>query len=63
MAFIVVTWNVKFRAFGVTLGNYSDHKAVPLPAVLSLVGDLLTAHTIYTYNDHGVMVKVELQKA
>lgn len=62
MPFINVSWSVKFRAFGVDIGHYSDSKHIPLPAILSLVGDLLSAHNIYSYNDHGVSVKVDLVK-
>ena len=62
MPFINVSWSVKFRAFGVTYGNYSDSKHIPLPSILSLAGQLLAAHQIYSYNDHGVVVSVSLVK-
>lgn len=62
MPYINVSWSVKFRAFGVTFGNYSDSKHIPLPDILTLVGNLLATHTIYSYNDHGVQVNVSLVK-
>lgn len=50
-----ISWSVKFRAFGITFGNYSDHKVIPVPTLP------MQPHILYSYNDHGVVVKVELK--
>lgn len=60
-AFIQVDWSVKFRAMGITFGNYSDSRIITLPQVVQLAAPLLGEHTLYSYNNHGVVVSVKLK--
>ena len=59
-AFIKVDLKVKFRAFGITFGNISEVKTVPLPAEAALVTQLLGPKQFFTYNDHGVALTLTL---
>lgn len=49
--YLQIIWRVRFRAFGITFGTISDHKAIAIP-------DGLPYQTWYSYNDHGIMVSV-----
>lgn len=62
MPYIKIEWSVKFRAFGVTFGNYADKVTVPLPAIVSLAGNLVQPHQLYSYHDHGIQITVHLLK-
>lgn len=59
--YLKVSWSVKFRALGVTFGNYSDHRSLPLPSYFSLAQSII--HTPYNYNDHGIQITVSLSDA
>lgn len=56
--YLKIVWSVKFRALGVTLGSYADHRSIQLPAFFQLAEAIV--HTPYSYNDHGVVVTITL---
>lgn len=53
---------IKFRALGITFGNWNDKVTFPVPAVLQITAPFLEAHTIGTYNDHGVKIVASVVK-
>ena len=63
IAFIQLDIAIKFRALGITFGNWADKVKFPLPPVLAVVGQFVEAHTIGTYNDHGVKIVASVVKA
>jgi hypothetical protein len=62
-AFIQLDIAIRFRAFGVTFGNWADKVKFPLPSVLAVVTPFVETHTIGTYSDHGVKIVASLVKA
>lgn len=62
MALIHLDISIKFRALGITFGNWHDVISFPLPSVLTVVGLLMQPHDIGTYNDHGVKIVASVIK-
>lgn len=62
MVFFNVSWDVKFRAFGIDFGHYTDSQHIPLPPVLQVLEQFVGPVHIYSYNDHGVKVSFDLVK-
>lgn len=63
MAVIQLEVSIKFRAMGITFGNWHDKRSFPIPPVLSVVlSELVSTHIFATYDDHGVKVVASVVK-
>ena len=66
MLYLTIKWDIKFRAFGITFGHYSDNKVIPVTlsfeaqVLESIIAQLLHLKNAYAYNDHGVVISVGL---
>ena len=66
MLYLTVKWDIKVRAFGVTLGHYSDNKVIPVTLTFEeqileqVLAQLLHLKNAYAYNNHGVVISVSL---
>lgn len=60
IAYIRLDIHIRFRAFGVTFGDWNDHIVFPLPPLVQLIEQFVNAHPIGNYDNHGVSIKASL---